>query len=124
MLMKKLKTDPTKTVLTISIGFTVVYLITKWNWAISVSLVIGLIGILSTYLSKKIDYLWLKLSWILSLIVPNILLGILFYLFLFPISYLSRLFGEKDPLILKNQTDSIFRNSNKQFDKASFEKPW
>lgn len=124
MIMKKPKTDPTKTVLTISVGFIVVYLITKWNWTISVALVVGLIGIFSTYGSKLIDFLWLKLTWLLSLIVPNILLGAIFFLFLFPIAILSRLFGKNDPLNLKNKADSTFRNSNKQFEKVSFEKSW
>ena len=124
MIMKKQKTDPTKTVLTISVGFIVVYLITKWNWEISVSLIVGLIGIFSTYGSKLIAFLWLKLTWLLGLIVPNILLGAIFFLFLFPIAILSRLFGKNDPLNLKNEADSTFRNSNKQFEKVSFEKPW
>ena len=122
--MTKPKTDPTKTVLTISVGFVIIYLITKWHPAIIVSLVVGLTGILSSYLSKKIDWLWMKLSWILSLIVPNIVLAIVFYLFLFPVSVLSKLFGRKDPLILKNKSDSIFRNRTKEFERTSFEKPW
>ena len=122
--MTKLKPDSTKTILTISIGFTVVYLITKWNWAISVSLLIGITGILSNYLSEKIAFLWIKLSWVLSLIVPNILLSMIFYLILFPISLLSRITTGKDPLILRNETNSTFRDVNKEFDKASFEKTW
>ena len=124
MIMKKTKTGPTKTVLTISVGFVVLYLITKWNWAILIALMVGLIGIFSTHLSKMIDSLWMKLTWFLNLILPNILLGAIFFLLLFPIAVLSRLFGKNDPLNLKNKTASTFRNSNKQFDKASFEKPW
>ncbi|MBI4945058.1 MAG: hypothetical protein HY840_01505 [Bacteroidetes bacterium] len=122
--MKKIKTNPIKTVLTISMGFIIVYLITKWNWAIFVSLLIGLIGIFSNYLSKKIDFIWMKIAWLLGLIVPNILLTAIFFLFLFPIAVLARLFSNKDPLNLKNRSNSIFRNSSKQFDKASFEKTW
>ncbi len=122
--MKKLKTDPVKTVLTISVGFIVVYLITKWRWAISVSLIVGLTGIFSPYLSKKVDFLWMKLAWLLSLIVPNIILGIIFYFFLFPISFLSKVFRKKDTLQLKNNRNTTFKESNKEFEKVSFEKPW
>jgi len=122
--MKKPKSTPIKTVLVISMGFLIVYLITQWKWAIYVTLTVGLTGILSDYLSKKLDFLWMKLTWILSFIVPNILLTIVFYLLLFPMAVLSRLFGEKDPLRLKNTTNSIFKNTNKKFDKVSFEKPW
>jgi hypothetical protein len=122
--MKTSKSDPGKTILTISMGFTIVYLTTKWNWAIAVSLLAGLIGISSTYLSGKVDFLWTKLSEILGLIVPKILLAAVFYLFLFPIAVLSKVFGKKDPLLLKNNCDSLFVTPKKAIDRASFEKPW
>jgi len=66
----------------------------------------------------------MKLAWVLSLIIPNILLSSIFFLFLFPIALLSRLFGKKDPLMLKNPEKSVFRNQEKKFDKSSFENPW
>jgi hypothetical protein len=122
--MNKNNSDPIKTVLTITVGFILIYLITKWNWTILVSFIIGLIGIFSIYLSKKIDLVWMKITWLLSLIVPNILLGAIFYLFLFPISLLARLFRKNDPLNLKNKTSSNFKSTNKIFDKSSFEHPW
>jgi hypothetical protein len=122
--MKNLKTDPIKTVLTISVGFIVVFLISKWNWAIYVSLIIGLIGLGSGYLSKQIHFVWMKLAWLLNQIFPKILLGIFFYLFLFPISLLSKVFGKKDPLILKNRLASTYANNDASFDKSNFERPW
>lgn len=123
-MIKNIKNNPTKTVLTISVGLIVVYLFTKVKWVLDISLVIGLIGVFSTYLSKKIDFLWMKLAWVLSKIIPNIVLGIVFYLFLFPLSVLSKLFIGKDILNLKNTSTSIFKTSNKNFEKVSFEKPW
>lgn len=122
--MENTKSHPAKTVLTISTGFILIYLLTDWNWAIYVSFVIGLAGTFSGYLSAKIDFLWMKLAYLLGLIVPNILLGVVFYLFLFPISVLSRLLGKKDPLNLKNRNKSMFINSEKRFNKRSLENPW
>ena len=122
--MKGQKTDPIKTVLTISVGFMVLYLITKWNWTILTALAIGLAGIFSNYLSKKIDYLWMKLAWLLNFILPKVLLFIIFFLLLFPLGILSKLFGKKDSLNLNNKADSLFIKCNKKFDKVSFEKPW
>lgn len=122
--MQKIKSNPVKTMLTISVGFLVVFIITKLNWALLVALVVGLIGLFSTFLSKHIEFLWTKLAWLLGLIVPNILLSAIFYLFLFPIALLSKVFGKKDPFVLKNTTETVFVTSNKQFDENSFEKPW
>lgn len=122
--MQKIKSNPVKTMLTISIGFLVVFIITKLNWALLIALVVGLIGLFSSFLSKQIEFLWTKLAWFLGLIVPNILLSAIFYLFLFPIAVLSKIFGKNDSFKLKNNADTVFVSSNKEFDKNSFEKPW
>ena len=124
MSMLKIKSDPVKTVLVITVGMLIVYLLTKWQWSLYIALIIGVLGVLSDYFSKKIDYVWMKLAWVMSLIVPNILLSIVFYLFLTPIALISRIFGEKDQLGLKNRQDSMFKNTNKKFDPSSFENPW
>lgn len=118
------KTDPIKTVLVITVGLLIVFAITHWEWASNAAILIGLLGLLSSFLAKQIDYLWMKLAWVLSLIVPNIILSIIFYVLLTPIALLSRLFGEKNQLNLKNKDDSLFKDYNKTFDKPSFEKPW
>ena len=122
--MKINKTDPVKTVLTITVGFVAVYLFADWNAAVYIALIVGLAGVFSKFLAEKIDFLWMKLAWVLSLIVPNILLSAVFYLVLFPVSVLSKIFGAKDPLLLRNTRDSLFRDSKKDFDKESFEKTW
>jgi hypothetical protein len=122
--MKKPNSNPVKTILAISLGLIVVYLITKKQWVLSVSFVVGLIGILSDFLSQKIDFVWMKISWLLSLIVPNIVLSLIFYLLLFPISLLAKLFGEKDTLRLKNNSKTNFIDFKGSFDKSSFERTW
>jgi len=122
--MKKLKADPVKTVLVITVGFLVVYFFSKWQWAFYVALIVGITGALSGYLANRIDFLWTKLAWLLSMIIPNILLSLVFFLLLTPIAWLSRLFGNPDPLDLKNTNASLFKETNKQFEKTSFEKPW
>lgn len=120
--MTKKKTSPFRTVLTITVGFTIVYLATEMRWALLVAVGVGLIGVFSKFLSEQIDWFWTKLAWILSLIVPNIILTIIFYLFLFPIALLSRVFGKKDPMMLKDQPKTVFRDVDKEFDKVSFER--
>ena len=122
--MKLKKTEPIKTVLVISMGLLLIFLFTQWQWTLFTSLAIGLIGIFSPYLSKKVDFLWMKLTYVLSLIVPNILLGAVFYLLLFPISLFSKLFRKKDPLLLTNRLKSTYTVPERSFDKESFEKPW
>jgi hypothetical protein len=116
--------DTTKsTILVISMGFLTLHLAFSWQWAAVVSLIVGLIGLVSSYLSNKIEWAWMKFAQLLGYIVPNILLSILFFLFLTPISILFRLFN-KDVLMLSNEYDSYFIDINKEIDKKDFEKVW
>lgn len=121
---KSKKTNPTKTVLTIVVGFVLIYLITKYKWCLTLAFFVGLAGVLSDFLARQIDFLWMKLSLVLSYIVPNIVLTVIFYCFLFPVAQLTKLFGKKDPLHLRNSVDSLFKSNDKVFDKAYFEKHW
>jgi hypothetical protein len=122
--MEKTKGEPIKTVLTISIGFLVMYLFTRSTVCVYISLMVGSAGLLSKRLAAIIDFLWTKLAFVLGLIIPNILLSLIFYFFLFPLSLLSKLFAKKDPLILSNKIKSTFVEVRKNFSKQDFEKPW
>lgn len=121
--MKK-KSNPAITVLVISMGCLAFYLKTQLNWLLIASFVIGLTGIFSPYLSKWIDYGWMKLTYVLSLIVPNILLSLVFFVFLYPISLAAKLFSKTDNLKLSPGSSSTFITVNKPFKKEDFEKMW
>lgn len=113
-----------QTILIITVGFVALYIYFRIDIYLYISLVIGLIGIVSDYLTDKVVWVWNKISWLLSKIVPNILLSIIFYLILYPISILSKIFGEKDTLNLKNTKNTLFIETNKEFNKNDFEKPY
>lgn len=121
---KKFKSNPARTVLTITVGFLIFYIITHQKWALNLSVVLGIIGVLSTYLSQKIEWLWMKIGWFMGLIVPKIILSAIFYLILFPLATLANFFKSTDALMLKDKQDSTFNDMKKEFDKASFENPW
>ncbi len=118
------KSNPTQTVLVITVGFLILYLVFKQNSLLYISIVVGVIGILSTYLSKKIEWVWFKLTHLLSLIVPNVLLGLIFYLFLTPIAFLANLTGKTDTLQIKKPSKSAFVTLNKKFTAEDLQKPW
>jgi cytochrome c oxidase subunit IV len=122
--MQKVKTEPAKTVLTITLGFTVIYLLTETSWSILIALTIGFAGLFSSWIAAKIHFLWMKLAYVLSLIIPNIILAFIFFLVVFPLSMLQKVFNKRDLLQLKNNKDSTFIITDKNFPKESFEKPW
>jgi len=110
-----------KTVLVIVIGLVFVYFVTQCKIWLTAAFAIGLLGCLSNRCAAIIDFLWMKLAALLGLIVPNILLALVFYLFLTPIALLSRL-GKKDALMLKNKYPTMFKVYDRKFDKSYFEK--
>jgi len=110
--------------LVITVGFLILYLFTGTRSLLYVSLATGLAGIFSPFLSRQIDFLWNRLAILLGYIVPNILLSLVFFLLLFPLALLARVFRKKDPLQLKRTGQSTYVLRDKVFDKASLENPW
>ena len=118
-------TNASKTVLIITVGFLVLYFFSKQNVFLYIAIGVGLLGSISDFLAEQIDWLWTKLGWVLSLIVPNIIMTIIFYLVLTPTAFLSRLFGKSDPMDLKNTQAPLFKEKKETtFSTESFEKPW
>jgi hypothetical protein len=119
-----LKSNPLQTVLTITVGFVVLFVLFDWQWALSLAVVIGVSGLISNYLARKIEWVWHKLTYILSLIVPNILLSLIFFLVLFPIALLNRLVKKSDLLHLKPQAGSNWVEVHKKFNAKTIQNPW
>ena|GEM_PF-467872 len=124
MFTMNLKSEPTKTVLVVTVGFILVYVLTKWQLAINISIIVGIIGLISNSASKIIHFLWLKMTWVLSLIVPNILLSLVYFLVLVPLAYFYRMFGEQNQLTMNNTEQSLFKESRSDFSNDSFKKMW
>lgn len=116
--------EPLKTVLVITAGMLVFYFFKRYDWLLYVAIIISIAGLLSPFMARKIDQLWMKLAYILSFIAPTIFLTALFYVFLFPVSLLYRLFRKTDPLILTNNVNSTFKDTEKKFAPRHFENLW
>lgn len=124
MMQNTKSTQALTTVLIINLGFIGIYFLTNWEYALLIALAVGLIGLLSKKAAKLIDFIWTKLAYILSLIIPKVLLFIIFFFLLFPLALLAKLFTKKDNLHLKKTKHSIFENSEIEITASSFEKLW
>lgn len=121
---RHLKIDPVKSILVITVFFIVVHLLTKWQGALYISVIIGLLGLISNLIAQKINLVWIKTIWILSLTVPNILLSLIYFLFLIPLAYLSRVFKAQNQLKLRNTNQSMFMEKHGDLSNDSFHKMW
>lgn len=89
-----------------------------------VCIALGTSALASKFLADKIHWAWMKLAWVLSLIFPPILFGLIFYLFLTPIAWLAKILSRKDNLKLKSDYPTTFVSKEKVFEKADFKKTW
>ena len=114
-----------QTVLVITLGFTVVHWLTEHNAWLYLSMAIGATALLSSRIAQLINSGWMKLAHLLGLVVPNILLTLIFFLFLWPIALVSRLFRKRDTLQLKSRNAiSLFRDRHRTFEAGDFENPF
>jgi len=121
---KGIRSNPARTVLTVCTGILVIYIISGKDWLLYIAVIIGAAGVFSSYASTIIESLWMKLARLLGLIIPVILLSLVFFLVVFPISVLSKLFSGRDNLALKNRNKTLLVGTGREFTKADFERPW
>ena len=121
--MKNEKTDH-KTILVIVIGLLVISFIFKIYNLVYIATGIGFLSLLSDKLSEYIIYIWMKIAEILGWINTRILLGLVFYIFVFPFSIIFKMIT-KNPLALKKtgkETNYVARNH--KYDKKDLENIW
>jgi hypothetical protein len=111
-------------ILTMSMSLLIIHFLTKWSWPVIASLVIGMMGILVPKVGSKIAFGWKKITMFIGIILQRIVLILIFYIFLVPVAFASRLFSKRKPIQLSNEQSSTFIELNKSFDKKGFEKPW
>jgi carbamoyltransferase len=115
---------PEKSVYTIIIALLILYFVYEKEWMFDAALTVGLIHVLFSRAAGIIDRMWMRFAEMIGSFMPKVILGILFYLVLYPVSLLSKLFSKKDPLMLKNNKLSTFRDKNNISDAASFKNLW
>ncbi len=120
----KIKSNPSLSVLTIVFGLLCLYYFLKDETIFSISLILSGLGVFSIKLSVVVEKIWFKISLILSQIIPNILLTLIYFLILTPISLLSKWFKSQTDFNSKNNRNTTFKIQNKSFDKESFERAW
>ena len=113
-----------ETVLVITVGCIILYLVFKSKVFLYCALVIGLAGVLSHYLSEKIDWVWGKLSFIMGEISNRVLLTIIFLLVVTPVGLIRRLRKKNSLTYFDKNATSNFTGRNHTFSKKDLEKTW
>ena len=120
----KIKSNPSLTLLTIVFGFLILNYFFDKQILLNISILFSAVGVFSKKISSNIEIIWFKLSFILSHLIPNVFLSIIYFFILTPLAILSRLLKSDTDFQSKNIEKSIFKKSKKEFSKKSFEKAW
>ncbi|HSM49731.1 MAG TPA: SxtJ family membrane protein [Draconibacterium sp.] len=85
------RTKVLETGLVLTTAFLVIYLLTGNYVFLYLALTVGISGIFVKPLAKYIAMAWFKLAEVLNFIVSKIILGVLFFVILFPIAVLYKI---------------------------------
>lgn len=87
--------SPYETILALCLALLIVHFVFAQSWAVPASLGLGLAGLLSSTLARWIHVCWLRLTYYLGFVMTHVLLFLVFYFFLWPISLLYHLSGKR-----------------------------
>ena len=115
--------DIYKNILIIVTGLLVLFYLSNAKAFLYSALIIALISSFFPILAGLINWLWMKFAFILGWVNSRILLSIVYFIFLTPIAFLSKIFS-KDPMKLRKQKESLFNTRNHTFQKKDLENTW
>lgn len=119
-----MQSDRYKTILVIVTGLLAIALIFEIQWLFFISLLIGTVSIFSSAAARGIEWVWFKIATALGWLNSRILLSVIYFVFLLPLAWISRLFT-KDPLMLRNRKAStLFSTRNHLYTKKDLENIW
>ena len=112
-----------ETILVLVLFMVVVFLFSRrvsWLYA---AVAFGLLGLLIPAFANVVHSGWMKLAHALGYVMSRVLLTLIFFLFLLPISLLSKLFTRKS-VELKAKGNTYFKERNFTYTPESLENVW
>jgi len=109
--------------LSIVLFMLIIYFISKNPIFIIIGFSIGLLSLLSDTVSYYISWVWKQILRVVGFINAHLLLGLVFFVVLFPISILYRL-SNRDSLNLKPGKKSYYEDRDHRFTAKDIENPW
>lgn len=123
MEIKDIKGKEQQTCLVIMTGLLLFWYFTKNERLVFAAILIGFIGAFLPGVAKWINWAWYKIAEIMGWVMSRILLTAIFYLFLFPIAMLARMFGKSNVQFFKKE-DTYWVERRHQYEKKDLENMW
>lgn len=117
------KTKIVETSLVLTTGFLGLYFIVNKPVFLWMALAFGITGIFIPVIARYIAFGWFKLADGLNFVVSKIILGLVYFVILFPIAFLYKTVGN-DKLNLKKKGDTNWVLRNKNYQRTDIENIW
>lgn len=112
-----------KSMLIIAAGFIVLFFIFKTECFLLIAFLVALLGAISKPATQAITWLWFKIAEVLGWINSRVLLVLIFFFVLFPISLLMRLFN-KGTIKLKKEKATYYSERNHTYKPKDLKNVW
>lgn len=112
------------TILVFVIVLVVVFLFNRNINILYAAVAVGCIGLFVPWLSRGIHSAWMKFAELLGRVMNKVILSVVFFLFLLPMAYISRLFRKNPIRSKRDQSPTYFTERNFPYTKKSLEEPW
>ena len=83
-------------------------------WSLVVAIIFIFLAIIDSKILSPLNYLWIKFGFLLGKFISPIVLAIIFFLVVTPISLLLKIFGKDVLLLKKNESKSYWIQKNDQ----------
>ncbi|MFI5131583.1 MAG: hypothetical protein ACHQFX_16390 [Chitinophagales bacterium] len=111
------------TILVLVLAFVALYIFSDKIIFLYISLGTGVVSLLLPWIAKNIHFLWMKFSVLLGSVSAVVILTLIFFVIIVPLSFIAKLTGKKF-IILKREKNSYFKTRNFLYDKESIENVW
>ena len=122
--MKLENTNEYKVILTVVIGFLLLGVFFTWDFIFPYIAAFGLVTLFSKVARNLFIKLWFLIAIVMGNINKTILLSILFFIIITPISFLFRLFKRESKYLKDKDVVSYYNNRNHLFVKDDLEYPF
>jgi hypothetical protein len=121
--MKVNKNNPINSVLIIVLVLLILFHYFGDSKLIYAAILVGVLGLLSSTIANWIDTVWINSMKAVGYLNTHLLLGLIFFLILTPLSFIYRLFT-KDIMHKTNNNSSMFHQRNHMYEMDDLKNPW
>lgn len=117
------KVNKYKVVLVITVGMSLLSILFSSRILLYIGLGAGILSLISEKLADGVVWVWNKIAQVLGFINTRILLSLVYFVFLLPISALSKMFS-KNGVIKKRKKDSYFEQRDHLYTPEDISNAW